>query len=59
MDGVYGKAIQELLQRLPDDIHGTWMPNMRPMLEDEPVKISEEERAEFSRRLEEYRKSNP
>jgi hypothetical protein len=35
------------------------MPNMKPMLEDEPVEISEAEREEFSRRLSEYTRANP
>jgi hypothetical protein len=50
-DGIYGKAIQELLQNVPGDIRGTWMPSMRPMMEDEPVEISGNERAEFSKRF--------
>ena len=58
-DGIYGKAIQELLQSCPGDIRGTWMPSMQPMMKDEPVEISEDERAEFSKRLAEYGESYP
>jgi len=58
-DGIYGKAIQELLQSVPGDIRGTWMSSMQPMMKDEPVEISEDERTEFSKRLEAYEKSYP
>jgi hypothetical protein len=54
-DGIHGKAIQELLQSVPGDIRGTWMPSTRSMMEDKPVEISEDEREEFSRRLSEYK----
>jgi hypothetical protein len=54
-DGIYGKSIQELLQRFPGDIRGTWMPNTKPMLEDKPVEISEDERKEFARQISEYK----
>jgi hypothetical protein len=54
-DGIYGKAIQELLQSNPGDIRGTWMPSTGSMMEDKPVEISEDEREEFSRRLSEYK----